>query len=67
MPNRLNKITRVHDSLKLNIPIKEYNKIIDKLKDETNSDAEVLAHIAEDMQLSPQDRFFAIAAMGEIK
>ena len=59
------EIIKVQESLKQNYSIEEYNKTIQKLKDKTNNDMEVLAYMADDRYLSPRARLFAVAAMGD--
>lgn len=65
MSSEETEIVRVQNSLKQEYSIEKYNKAIEKLISKTN-DAEVLAHMAEDMQLTPHERLFAVAAMGEL-
>jgi len=65
MSSEKTEIVRVQNSLKQRYSIEEYGKAIEKLMSKTN-DVEVLAHMAEDMQLTPHERLFAVATMGEL-
>ena len=57
-------IIKAQDALKARYSEDEYNQIINKLKDKTGDDIEVLAYLANDKMQSPHVRLFALAAMG---
>ena len=65
MMKTAHEIIKVQDELKKMYSNEEYYQVVNKLKEKTGDNIEILSALAHDQNMSADVRLFAIATMGE--